>query len=207
MLKASDPTKGVILVMGVTLMFALADTATKHLTTLYPVSIVVLVRYMVNVALLLLILYPRQGAAMWRTRRNLLVTVRGLHLCGGSLTMGMALRVMPVGESVAIVYPAPFAAPILGERVSPIGWTGASLRFLGVLLIVRPGGALDPWGVTLCLINVGFSTAYSLMTRLLSRTETTNALLSNTAIIGSWSLGSCPGMNGRAHCRRSPTWG
>lgn len=43
--------------------------------------------------------------------------------------MGLALRLMPVGETVAIVYLSPFAVmllaiPFLGEKVSPIGWVG-----------------------------------------------------------------------------------
>lgn len=138
---------------------------------------------------MLVILFPSQRADLWRTRRTGLVTVRRLCLCAASLTMGMALRVMPVGEAVAIVDLSPFAVmllavPLLGEKVSVIGWLGAALGFLGVFPIVRPGGALDPWGVTLCLINAGCATAYNLMTRTLSRTETTNALLFNTAGVG-----------------------
>lgn len=113
---------------------------------------------------MLVILFPSQRADLWRTRRTGLVTVRRLCLCAASLTMGMALRVMPVGEAVAIVYLSPFAVmllavPLLGEKVSVIGWLGAALRFLGVFPIVRPGGALDPWGVTLCLISAGCATA------------------------------------------------
>lgn len=188
-MQTGNPTKGVLLVMGAVLIFAMADVVTKHLTTLYPVPVVVLLRYVVNVVLMLAILFPSQGAALWKTDRTGLVTVRALCLCAASLTMGLALRVMPVGEAVSIVYLSPFAVmllavPLLGEKVSAIGWIGAAMGFLGVFLIVRPGGALDPWGVTLCLINAGCSTAYNLMTRLLSRTETTNALLFNTAGVG-----------------------
>ena len=188
-MQTGNPTKGVLLVMGAVLIFAMADVVTKHLTTLYPVPVVVLLRYVVNVVLMLAILFPGQGAKLWTTQRTGMVTVRALCLCAASLTMGLALRVMPVGEAVSIVYLSPFAVmllavPLLGEKVSAIGWIGAAMGFLGVFLIVRPGGALDPWGVTLCLINAGCSTAYNLMTRLLSRTETTNALLFNTAGVG-----------------------
>ncbi len=188
-MQTGNPTKGVLLVMGAVLIFAMADVVTKHLTTLYPVPVVVLLRYVVNVVLMMAILFPSQGAALWKTNRTGLVTVRALCLCAASLTMGLALRVMPVGEAVSIVYLSPFAVmllavPLLGEKVNLVGWLGAALGFLGVFLIVRPGGALDPWGVTLCLINAGCSTAYNLMTRLLSRTETTNALLFNTAGVG-----------------------
>ena len=36
------------------------------------------------------------------------------------------------------------AVPLLGERVARIGWAGAAFGFVGVLLIARPGGDLDP---------------------------------------------------------------
>jgi drug/metabolite transporter (DMT)-like permease len=94
-----------------------------------------------------------------------------------------------VGEATAIVYLAPFlvmvlAMPILGERVSTIGWICVALGFVGVILIVRPGGNLDPWGVALAMINACLSTGYHLLTRFLSRTETTSALLFHTAWLG-----------------------
>ena len=182
-----NPTKGVLLVMGAVFIFAFSDAVTKHLATIYPVSIVLLMRYLVNVLLLLAILFPSQGAAFWRTKRTALVTVRALTLCVASMTM--ALRVMPVAEAVSIVYLAPFAVmllamPLLGERVNWVGWLGVGLGFTSVFLITRPGGNLAPLGVALCLINAVCGTAYNLLTKVLSRSETTNALLFNTAFFG-----------------------
>ena len=118
-----------------------------------------------------------------------LLVLRGLCLAAASLTMGWALRVMPVGETVAIIYLAPFAVmllavPLLGEKVSPVGWAGAVFGFVGVLLIVRPGGSLDPLGVFFALVNAGLATAYHLLTRLLSRTDTTISMLFHTAWVG-----------------------
>jgi drug/metabolite transporter (DMT)-like permease len=181
--------KGVALVVLATLGFALSDVMTKHLTTLYAVALVVAGRYLVNVGLLAVFLGPRHGAGLWRTRRTGLVILRALCLSAASLTMGLALRLMPVGETVAIIYLAPFAVmalavPLLGERVPLGGWISAALGFAGVLLIVRPGGGLDTLGVVLAVANAGFAAAYHLLTRVLARTETTLALLFHTALIG-----------------------
>jgi drug/metabolite transporter (DMT)-like permease len=180
---------GILLVVIATLAFALSDTITKHLAILYPVPVVMAVRYLVNLGLLVLVLWPGLGARLWQAERAGLVILRGLCLAAASLTMGWALRVMPVGETVAIIYVAPFAVmllavPLLGERVSPVGWAGAALGFVGVLLIVRPGGNLDPLGVFFALVNAGLATAYHLLTRLLSRTETTTSMLFHTAWVG-----------------------
>lgn len=186
---AGRPLVGILFVVLATLAFALADVITKHLAMLYPVPVVVAVRYLVNLGLLALFLWPKNRAGLWQAQRTWLVLLRGLCLAAASLTMGWALQVMPVGETVAIIYLAPFAVmllavPLLGERVSTAGWAGAAFGFVGVLLIVRPGGSLDPMGVFFAVVNAGFATAYHLLTRLLSRTETTISMLFHTAWVG-----------------------
>ena len=186
---AGRPLVGIGFVVLATLAFGVADVVTKHLSMLYPVPMVMAMRYLVNLGLLAVFLWPGLGTRLWQAKRMWLVILRGLCLAAASLTMGWALRLMPVGETVAIIYLAPFAVmllavPLLGERVSAVGWIGAVIGFLGVLLIVRPGGTLDPLGVVLALVNAGLATAYHLLTRLLSRTETTISLLFHTAWVG-----------------------
>ena len=185
----SRPLLGILLVVLATLAFAAADTITKHLAALYPAPVIVAARYLINVVLLVVFLGPRLGPRLWQATRLWLVLARGLCLAIAAYTMALALRVLPVGEAIAIVYLSPIlvmllAMPILGERVSRIGWIGAAFGFLGVLLIARPGGNLDPLGVTFVLINAAVSTGYHLLTRMLSRTETTVAMLFHTAWLG-----------------------
>ncbi len=201
-LRHQGALKGVGLVIAATFLFGLSDTVSKHLAILYAVPLLLAVRYGVNLFLLMAVMMPRHGTSLWRTNRLFLVLLRGACLALASLSMVYALRVMPVGETVAIIYIAPFlvmlaAGPILGERVSLIGWLAAAGGFIGVLVIARPGSGLDPVGVGLCLINAVCATAYHLLTRMLTRTETTMALLFHTALVGTlvftallpWSLG------------------
>lgn len=181
--------KGVLLVAGATLLFALADILGKYLMTRHPVAVVQAGRYLVNGLLLVALLYPRQGKALWKTRRGGLVTARAVFLAAASLTMGFALQRMPVGEAVAIVYLAPFlvmvlAGPLLRESVPPAAWVGAGLAFLGVLLVVRPGTGLDPVGVAFAVTNAVLSTGYHLLTRVLARTESMMAMLFHVALTG-----------------------
>jgi drug/metabolite transporter (DMT)-like permease len=189
------PLRGVALVVLATLFFALSDVVTKDLTTRLPVTLVVAARYGVNLVLLTALLGPSSGAGLWRVERRALVLLRGLCLAAASLTMGLALRVMPVGETVAIVYLAPLvvvllSAPVLGERVQRADWCAAAAGFAGVLLILRPGAGLDPFGVAMALVNVAFGAAYHLLTRLLSRTESTTAMLWHTALVGTLGFGA-----------------
>ena len=183
------PMKGVALVTIAVMFFALADAITKHMTMLYAVPLVVALRYLVNLILLGAVLAPQHGRALWATQRTWLVMVRAACLAAASLTMGIALRYMPVGETVAIIYIAPIlvmivAATVLGEQVSLAGWLGAAMGFAGVVLIARPGGGLDPVGVGFALINAVFSAGYHLLSRTLARTETTVAMSFHTALTG-----------------------
>jgi len=202
---AARPLLGIVFIILATLCFALADTLTKHLAMLYPVPVVMALRYLVNVVLLAAIFLPTQGARLWQGHRKVLIFARAICLAIASVTMAWALQRMPVGESVAIVYLAPFAVmllavPVLGERVSTIGWAGAAFGFVGVLLIARPGGSLDPLGVAFALMNAAISTGYHLLTSLLSRTETTTSLLFHTAWIGAviFSVMAIPDLAGLA---------
>jgi drug/metabolite transporter (DMT)-like permease len=116
-----------------------------------------------------------------------LVMLRAVSLTAGSLTMG--LRYMPVGETVAIVYLSPFlvmlaAIPLLGERASHVGWIGAGLGFLGVLLIIQPSAGLNGFGVVLSLINACCAASYHILSRVLAKTETMAAMLFHAAWVG-----------------------
>ncbi len=189
-MQAGTPLKGVALVAAATLLFASGDTLGKHLSMLYAATMVLSARYLINLVLVLVAMWPRHRSAVWATNRTGLVLLRGLLLAVATVTMLLSLRVMPVAETVALIYITPVllmlaSGPILGERVPPIGWLCAALGFMGVLLIARPGSGLDPWGVALCLINAILGTGYHLLTRILTRTETTMALLFHTALVGS----------------------
>ena len=181
--------RGVVLVLAATFLFAAADTLGKHLALLYATPLILAARYSVNLAIVGAVMLPRHGAAVWRTQRTGLVILRGLCLALASITMLLALRLMPVAETVAIIYIAPVlvmlaSGTVLGEKVSGWGWIGAALGFGGVLLIARPGSGLDPLGVALALCNACFATGYHLLTRILTRTETTMALMFHTALVG-----------------------
>jgi drug/metabolite transporter (DMT)-like permease len=188
-----NPLKGVVLVILAVLLFAMADSLGKHLSMLYPVTLVLAVRYTVNLGLVGAVMLPRHGPALWRTHRTGLVILRGLCLALGSVSMLAALQVMPLAETVAIIYITPLlvmlaGATFLREVVRPLGWVAAAFGFAGVLLIVRPGSGLEGWGVALSLFNASCATGYHLLTRILARTETTMALVIYTALVGAVSF-------------------
>jgi drug/metabolite transporter (DMT)-like permease len=188
------PFRGVLLLLGALFFFACMDATTKYLAAHYNVPLIVAIRYIVNCALMIVLLAPSQGMQLMRTQRTGLVMVRALSLVAISLSFGFALQRMPVPETTAIIFLAPLlvvlvAGPILKERIGAIGWAAALGGFAGVLLVVRPGSGLDILGVAFAMMAVAGNVIYQLLSRILGRSERTIALLFYSTLTGSICFG------------------
>jgi len=89
---------------------------------------------------------------------------------------------MPLADAVAIGFAAPvfvtaLSVPLLGEKVGPRRWTAVLVGFIGVLIMVQPGGgSLD----SVALIMLAGTLCYALamiLVRKLSRTETSASIV------------------------------
>lgn len=190
----THPFRGAVQLLCALFFFACMDTTTKYLSVHYNVPLIMAIRYIVNCALMVVLLTPSQGLRLVKTQRTGLVTLRALCLVAVSLFVGLALKRMPVAESTAIFFFAPMlvvliAGPLLGERIGVLGWGAAVGGFLGVLLIARPGGGLDAAGVAFGLIAATANAFYQLLSRILAKTERTVTLLFHTVLVGSICFG------------------
>jgi len=182
--------RAISLVLAAVFLFACQDTIGKYLVTNHSVPFIQAIRYGVNLILVVAIFVPRQGLGFMRSKRPFLASLRGLALALGSLTGGLAFRYLPLAEANAILYLAPLmmlflAQPVLGEKVKWFGWVATAVGFVGLLFIVRPGTALSPIGLVyafLCLIT---AVVYPLLSRLLSKTESTQTLMFYVGLTGS----------------------
>ena len=167
---SNRPLLGASLVALAVLMFTIMDVIGKQLTLTYPVEMVVGARYGLGLILLFVLVWPRVGARLWQAQKFWQQLLRGSFLSFGSVTAAHAFRLMPLAESMAIIFLTPiivliFAKPLLGERVTPLAWFLTILGFAGVLLVLRPGGGLDPLGVSFALACACCASAYHIMTR------------------------------------------
>jgi len=143
----SRPLRGILLICSAVLLFALLDSLSKYFTAFHSVVMLVWFRYAAHTALLGTWLLPRRGLRLLHSRRPLLQLLRGLCLLATSLLFISGLRHLPLGEATAINFIAPLlvtllAVPLLGERASRGQWLAVGAGFIGVLIIVRPGGGL-----------------------------------------------------------------
>ena len=189
-----DRLRGMALVAVAVLVFALMDSTTKHLATSWNVPLVVAARYIGNLAFVLIVFLPRDGLALFRTQRTTLVIIRAGSLGFASLFAGLAFQRMPVAEATSIIYLAPIgvtllAGYLLGEHVALTNWLAVAIGFCGVLLITRPGSGLDPFGAFFALLTAGSTISYFLLSRVLAKTETTEAMMLWCGVVGTVMFG------------------
>lgn len=173
---------GVALVMATVFCFAISDVLTKYLTQRYPVTEVIAIRYVVSFVALFVVAFPNAGSGLWRTKNTKLLIIRGLLMCVGSFTISYALKVMPIGETIAIIYIMPFiviamSGPFLGEKVSPFGWLMTIFGFSGVLMVLNLSGELNTLGVICALTNAVCIAIFQIMTRKLVHQDSAVTML------------------------------
>lgn len=178
------------LVLAAVFLFACQDAVGKHLFAVYSVPFVHAVRYFVNLVIMIALFVPRNGWRLLKTQRVWLVLARSLALALGSLTGGFALRAMPLAETVSILYLAPLAVlflamPVLGEKVKWFGWVAAAIGFIGLLLIVRPHANISTIGLLFSFLCFLTAVVYPVLSRLLSKTESTEILMFYVSLVGS----------------------
>jgi drug/metabolite transporter (DMT)-like permease len=103
------------------------------------------------------------------------------HFTGQNLWFA-ALALIPLAQVFALEFTTPLwvllLAPIvLGERLNRVGVISALMGFVGILIVTRPGLLeLTPGVLMAAGCAIGFATSI-LMTRKLTRTETTGCIL------------------------------
>ena len=121
-----------------------------------PLLILSWFRYAVHLLLITALMVSRKDYALFKSKAVKFQWLRGLTMFAATLLIFESLSYLPQAETMAIVFLAPLImlslAPwLLGETKRLSRWIAASVGFVGVLIVIRPGSGLDPIGVTLAL--------------------------------------------------------
>lgn len=187
--RTHQPLSAIGLVLFATLCFGVLDTTAKTVVGVIPVLMALWTRYLIQAVISTAVLWPAQGRALWKTQHPWLHVGRGMLLLCSSLFGLFSLRFVPVGEFAAIVMVTPLVMTLiahrfLNEQVSPLRWTLVIGGFVGVLMIIRPGGANFSWTWLLPLVVVGFNTGFQLLTSSMARTESPSTTHFYTGWVG-----------------------
>jgi drug/metabolite transporter (DMT)-like permease len=181
--------KGIGLMMAAVFMFSAMDTLAKYMLQSYPMAGLMWARYVVHLAVMLVLLWPRMGLKLIETARPGLQILRGLLLVSSTMFFYFALRHMPLAEAAAISFVGPVLTTLLGgwmlgERATARQWVAVVLGFSGVLVIIRPGGGLFTPAAVFPLVTALLFSVYQIVTRKLSGREHPHTTLFYTALVG-----------------------
>ena len=189
---SQDNTRlGILLMIATTFVFAMQDGISRHLAGEYNVQMVVMIRYWFFAAFVIAISARRKGGLrkvaksgtlFWQIFRGALLA---LEIC---VTI-LAFTLIGLVESHAIFacYPLMIAAlsgPVLGEKVGWRRWAAIGVGLIGVLIILKPGsGVFQPVAI-IPLAGAFMFAAYGLLTRYVSRFDSSATSFFYTGIIG-----------------------
>lgn len=170
-----------LMALGILLLTA-NDAVSKYLVHHYPIGQVVGLRQ----AGTLLVLVPYvMFFSQWSLLR--VVDLRGQLLRGtlfitGSVLIVWSFSELPLATAITMLYMSPIfmvilSVPLLGERISRHRWIAVIGGFIGVLIIMRPGGSTFQWALLLPLLAAMINALRDVVTRRLARTETSISIL------------------------------
>ncbi|MFN4168192.1 MAG: DMT family transporter [Pannonibacter phragmitetus] len=177
-------------------LFAGLDATAKYLVRDLPAFQVVWVRFVTHMVLAFFLFRIWAHPEYFRTDRPVLMILRGFCLLGNTSFNFLAMRHLQLAETMSIMFAGTIlvtalAVPMLGEKVGPRRWAAVFVGFIGVLVIVQPGSGPLNWAVIYSLLSMVCYALYTLLTRMLSTTDSTLSMLIIPAAVAS--LAMAPG--------------
>lgn len=178
-----NPLAGIFWMVLASALLSGMDAIAKWMVAALPVLQILSIRSLLVLVLLSPLVHRQGGLATFQTTRP------GLHLLRAGIIVATiicffeSLRFLPLATVIAIGFAAPLfmtalSVVVLGERVGLHRWSAVAVGFVGVLLIVQPGGAAMVSLPALLALAAALLFAVSLVTlRLLARTESDSTLM------------------------------
>jgi drug/metabolite transporter (DMT)-like permease len=147
----------------------------------------------------------------WRTERPMAHITRAAIGLTTMLLAFASLAYLPLAESTTIGFAAPLfavalSALVLKEKVGRHRWSAVALGFVGVLIVMRPGGAQVPMvGLMLAILAAFGVGVVTIAIRQIGRTEGTQTTVLWFSLLSMLALAPLLPFYARAHDLRS--WG
>lgn len=188
---AQNTRAGIVMMIAATFIFAMQDGISRHLAGAYNTYMVVMVRYWFFAAFVIAVAARRPGGlrAMarvahpgWQALRAVLLVVEIYVMIAAFIQLGLIDT-----HAVFISYPLLIAAlsgPILGEKVGWRRWAAIGAGFLGILVVLEPGGGMFTPAALIPLAAASMFAVYSLATRYVSRRDSGEVSFFWTGVLG-----------------------
>lgn len=184
-------TQGYIVALLATTIFSAQDGISKHLAEAYHPIFITMIRYWAFAlfAVVLAITAPGGVKATMRTARPWLQVTRGVLLAVQVVLAVSSFHVAGLARAQAIFSATPLivvmlAIPLLGEKVGWRRWTAIFAGLCGMLLIVKPEGALFDPAILLPVAGAINFAVYVVLTRMVGRVDQPMTSFFYTGIVG-----------------------
>jgi drug/metabolite transporter (DMT)-like permease len=177
-----DVPRGILFMIGATVLFALSSAIAKWQVAIYPVGEVMFLRSFSSLLVCAALILPATGFSVFATRRPRDHLARGLSQSISQTFTVIAFSLMPLAGAIAINFSAPLWSVLLSviwlkERAGAARWTALLCGFLGVLIVADPGADSLTLGALFALANAVMYGSVTVAVRGMTATESTNTLL------------------------------
>ncbi|WP_281982595.1 DMT family transporter [Thalassorhabdomicrobium marinisediminis] len=157
--------RGVLLMCIGIACLSVNDAIAKTLTTSYAPVQILFLRNAIALIPALLIAYFAGGWPALQSRKPMAHLLRGAVWTGAAILFFTGLRSLGLAEATTLIFAAPIfiialSSLFLKEQVGWRRWGAACVGFIGVLVVVRPGGEVFQ---VVALFPVGTAVLYALM--------------------------------------------
>lgn len=173
-------------------LFSCVDASAKSLVLVgLPAVQIAFARYFGHfVIAFMLVAHRREGFAGFGTDHKWSVLLRGFLLMLATVNNFFVLAYLPLTLTSTIMFSTPIivtilSGPFLGEKVGPWRWLAIIIGFVGILIAMRPFDAGFHWAMPLAFLNAMFFAIYTLMTRKLAGSVSTETLQLYGGMVGS----------------------
>lgn len=165
----TDNLRGILAILAASTAYVLHDAMAKLLTAELPSSEIIIVRGIIATAMLIASVFALRATRPLSLLFEPLMLVRLLGTGGATLFIILSLRYLPLPTTTTVLQATPLivtagAAMLYGDSVGWRRWAAVCTGFLGVVLIVKPGGGFGEAGY-LVLLALVCTTTRDLSTR------------------------------------------
>lgn len=190
-MKEQNLRQGIWLMSLTSLIFSLQDGISRHLGGIYPVYMVVMIRFWFF-ALFVMVLAARAPGGLRAAVKTAFPgrqVLRGLLLAFEICVMVVAYVRLGLIETHAVFacYPllvAALSGPVLGEAVGWRRWAAIGAGFVGVLIILDPGARVLSVYSLLPLLAAGMFALYGLLTRYVAQKDAASVTFFWIGLVG-----------------------
>lgn len=183
------PFRGIFFMCLAVALISAQEAMAKYLGQSLPMLQVIGARYFGHLLLMIVMLMPQNGLALFKAKRPLVQIGRSVLLLIDTALFFFSLTLIGLAEATAIFFSVPImvvllSIPLLGERA---GWRrliAVFIGFAGMLVIIRPGSDVIGVGAFLTFGAAFCASLFNIITRKLADEDPVPVTMFYTALAG-----------------------